>query len=159
MHAHTNVRCDWNLTEGCTAEYSVSSHWSLFLSSANAAAVINFDFIWTFSLSICSHKSSNICSESLKTEKHWHFCNVQYVTEFITFGMFMALTFEPTRKGEGLIKYNKRVCNKKRIKPFSDLFNFFMWGHSRLLSYYCIKKILAHGHICICIYLCRLFTF
>ncbi len=31
---HTNVRCDWNLTEGCTAEFSVSSHWSLFLSSA-----------------------------------------------------------------------------------------------------------------------------
>ncbi len=37
--------------------------------------------------------------------------------------MFMALTFEPTNV-EGLIKYNKMVCNKEKIQLFSDLLNF-----------------------------------
>lgn len=36
----------------------------------HAVAVINSNFIWKFSSSICSNKSGNICSESLTTEKH-----------------------------------------------------------------------------------------
>lgn len=45
-----------------------------------------------------------------------HFRNVQYIIEFITFSTFMALTFELTRKGEGLTNYYEMVCMQQRLK-------------------------------------------
>ncbi len=68
MHAHTQMLDVIEIWQKVVQQSFLSVHTGVYFKFCHAAAVINSDFIWKCSLSICSNKSSNICFESLTTE-------------------------------------------------------------------------------------------